>query len=295
MCNNPFAHTKPIMKKSLSTYLMLAAATTLTPLQATVLWYADPNNTLTQDFYRFDTTGYTAGQGGGDCTDDPANMPTAFTFVDPALNRKIWTIHKPLNRKRAEFARTAGTIQNYVPASGDDIYIGYRWKLNSAPALATGLAVFQWKSDGANLQNYPLIGSYNGTKLSFAMVGPGYNGGVGTGSIASYTTQIWSGNVALNTWVSLVIHIKVSPNPAVGKVEFWFNGVKQTLTNTNPGGGGVTLSADSKTAFGKTWDTNGNYMKWGAYNAGACQYITQTFYEKMRVATTFAEANPASY
>ena len=278
------------MKKQTCLYLTLAVSMAITVTQASVLWYGDPNNSVSQDFGFFDTTPGPA----GNCLANPPPA-TATTVQDPTYNRLVWTIHKPVGIERAEFARTDGTKQNYVPKSGDDIYIGYHWKINTSPALNAGIIVFQWKSTGNNLQDYPFKLMYDGQQLSMTCTGPLYNGGNGTGSVQTYTTTVWNQSLALNTWAALIFHVKVSSDPNVGFLEIYFNGVKQTLSNSNPAKSGVKLGNNNTTAYCKTLDISGNICKWGAYDGPVCNYITQTYYDEMHIATTLSEAQPGNY
>jgi len=270
---------------------------------ASVLWYGDPSYTVQQDFYSFNTTAGPAGT----CPNYNPNDPAACGVIENTIyNRMVWTVHKPAGIERAELSQTDGTKEKYVPTQGNNIYVGYHWMIDTSPALKTGLIVFQWKSGASdNKQDYPFKLSYDGTTLSLQCTGPLYNGGIGTGSVEKYTTTIWSQNVALGQWVSLEFHVNVSTNATGsnrGYIQVWFNGQgknlnlttdQQKLTNSNTDGlCGVTLSSDNLTAYCCTLDVGGNYMKWGAYDAGACQYITQTFYDEMRVGTTFDDANP---
>lgn len=273
-------------------YLLVAAASALMPLQAQdLLWYANPNRTepnnnpVENSFYRFD------GGEAGDCNPDLGNMPSAI--VPPGTAQ--WRVNKPKGRKRAELAQTLGegTGGRYAPKENEGIYIGYRWKMTSVPALAAGATVFQWKSASAdNIQNYPLYAMYNGSQLSFSMVGDNYRG---VGSIADHTTKIWTRAVAPDTWVNLIIYIYPSSVRSSGRVRLWFNGVPQDLINTNPAGAEVSLSGDGKAAIGRTWDVGGNYLKWGAYNGGVCNYNITAYLERMRIGKTLESVNPSNF
>ena len=88
-----------------------------------------------------------------------------------------------------------------------------------------------------------------------------------------------------NTWTTIVLGLNFSNNAKVGYVEVWVNGVKHDLLNDN---------AD-KQALHRTIDTGTMYFKWGAYNEIARPFNINVFMDEMRVAETYAGANPDNY
>ncbi|WP_445732926.1 T9SS type A sorting domain-containing protein [Mariniflexile sp.] len=278
-------------KAIISLLLVLSGYT----LQAQVLWYGDPNQPVSSVFYRFDTTGNT-NPTGSQCVDDPGSPPVVTTPTDPDYG-KFWRITKPTSRKRAEFARTNGLI----PQQGETYYLAWRWRINSTPSPTGDITVFQWKTDqgssiDTNKQNYPFNMEYDGTALTLNAFGPAEPNWNRPGSITKRKTTIWESAVAENTWVSFVIKIKVDDtydstnNRHNGYIEFWFNGVQQTLTNTSFQDYQVVLDQNNTRAYHRTNDGVQVYAKWGAYNENACYLETLTDYNEMRVASTYQEA-----
>ena len=285
------------MKKQTGLFLTVAVSMVIFSSKATIFWYGDPSLSTYQVFGTFDTHGYTNGA----CADNPNNTPICNHVLDPIFNRNVWHIHKPVERKRAEVAGTDGTVNSFVPVAGEEIYIGYHWRMSNSPSLNAGLIVFQWKSIGRNLQDYPFKVQYDGSNLSMSCTGPKYNGGVDTGSVSGFTTTIWqhplSAAAAATNWCGLVYHVKISPNPAVGFIEVYYNGQLQTLMNSNPdtASTGVILTNNNTRAMCCTWDISGNDCKWGAYDGVACNYVSDVFYDHMRITTTLNEALPGNW
>ena len=256
-----------------------------TSAQAQVLWYGDPDETLNNVFYRFDTQ---VSSNQSNCSNLSSSTPTASTVIDPDYG-KVWKVNKQTNRKRAEIART-------VPAyasEGETYYYGWRWKITSTSPIEDEVTVWQWKSatnSGAEpiQQNYPLNMEYDGTHLTLNAFGT-YDLG---GFQQSRRSVIWEKNVSPGQWVSLVVKIKLARHNAIsggGTVEFWFNGQKQNLTNGNAPGINNRLysvkfnGADRTKAYHRTMDGGTVYPKWGSYNLVSCDYNITTYYDEMRI------------
>ncbi len=163
--------------------------------------------------------------------------------------------------------------------------------------------MFQWKTDekgnkDSNKQNYPFNMEYNGSVLRLNAFGPGDPNWDTAGSVSVRKTTLWTRAVAENEWVSFVIKINVDDtfdtgnNRYNGSVEFWFNGVKQTLSNTSFNQYKVVLGNSNTTAYHKTFDGGEVYPKWGSYNENACDLEIITDFDEMRVASTFEAALP---
>ena len=254
--------------------------------QSGVLWYADPDKSVTQNFRRFDDDNPSPTSG---CSDNASNQGTATTAYDPTYG-KHWRITKPATRKRAEFARMGSSSNPVVPRQGQTLYLGWRWRVNSSPDLSNGMAVFQWKSTGSpNLQNYPFNLDYNGSELTLNAYGPKqYNGG----SINQWRTRLWSRSVRENQWVTIVIGVHVSTDPNKGYIELWVNGSKQTLSNSLVQQYRARISDDGRRAYHRTFDGSEVYPKWGSYGGGACSYRTVSDFQDMRAATNYTDARP---
>lgn len=273
-------------------------------LNAQVLWYGDPNLSVNDNFRRLDPDG-NSNPTGDRCVDDPNNPPFVTKPTDSEFG-KFWSITKPISRKRAEFARTTGDINSFVPQKAGTYYYGWRWRINATPNLADGaIAVFQWKTDeggdiNTNKQNYPFNMEYDGSVLHLNAFGPAEPNWNRPGSITQRRTTLWQQAIQEDTWVTFVIKVKVedtydgSNNRYDGYIEFWFNGVQQTLSNIDFDEYQVVLANSSTRAYHKTFDGIEVYPKWGAYNENACDFEVITDFDDMRVAMTYLEALPSN-
>lgn len=257
----------------------------ISSLSAQIIWSAEPTKgAQVSDFFKRLDTGnypqdYCVSQG------DEKGVPSSSANIaqDPELG-SIWKIHKPLNRKRAEFARFEGTVNTLSPKEGDDLYISWQWKIDTLDGakIDKEITVFQWKSASPHHQNYPLNLEYDG-ELTLNAFGANYKGKV---SQSSRRTVLWRKAVPQGEWVSFIVRIKVDKNDFGGIVQFWFNGVQQALDNKQSKLYQVKLSDDKKTAFHRTNDGKFVYPKWGAYNKKSCKYAVNTYYHDMKVGTS---------
>ena len=261
--------------------------------QDTLLWYGDPNASVADNFRRLDDDG---NRSGTFCVDDDVNNPVVVTNPVDALYGKYWRLVKPVGRKRAELARTTGAVNNYTPREGDSIFLGWRYRVSSTPDLDKGIAVFQWKSIGAeNTQNYPFNIGYNGTELTLDAYGPFFpTWNTATGSITKRRTRLWTQALEAGEWVTIVIGLKLSRSADDGFIELWYNGVKQRLANSLVREYEARISDDSTRAYHKTFDAAEVYPKWGSYNQNACDFAVTTDLADMRVGTTYPAAAPGS-
>lgn len=186
----------------------------------------------------------------------------ALSTVTDETGVLTWKFLKPLGSHRTE-VRGA---KNFQAAEGDEIYIGFTSKLLIPSNLKTE-AIFQWKSyptDGS-LQNHPLMLRTKSGKLELQHFDDNH-----------VATVPWSINLPVSTWMSFVIRMKVSRNPAVGFVEFWYNGVKQTLSN------------GTQRLMCRTLDVQDCDPKWGVY--GGDEAAVTHYVKKIRIGTTYADA-----
>jgi hypothetical protein len=248
-------------------------------MQSQVLWYGDPEKSINSVFRRFDAGNYPQDVCPGG---DGSAVSYAGTVIDSDYG-KVWRIYKPQKRKRCEFARTS-----FIPSENDTLYYGWRWKIESVPAITNGIAVFQWKTDAGgqagNTQNYPLNLVYENGTLLLNIYDPCYpewnscGGSINDGKITR-----WSKPVLQGEWVSIVIKIKLSREKDLGEVALWFNGVQQNFTNMSAKRYSINLSPDKTTAYHKTFDGLVTYPKWGAYNSASCDYEVYTYFDEMRI------------
>lgn len=260
-----------------------------------VIWSADPDRSASANsfFRRFDSGNYPQDFCYERGDEQGVTASNVTTYNDPVFG-KVWKIIKPRNRKRAEFARTEGDINYFAPKDGDDIYIGWRWKITASPNINNEVAVWQWKGErGTDFhQNYPLNMEYDGD-LSLNAFGPDWYGG---NFPSNRRAILWKKPVPENTWVSLVVHIKVSKedkDARNGFVEFWFNGVKQTLNRGTSSLYKVNLSGDAKRAYHRTDDGVTVYPKWGVYNKNSCAFAANAFIDELKIGNTLVDAMPS--
>lgn len=274
--------------KTITYILAFASLIFFTSVQAQVLWYGDPDEALNNVFYRFDTQ-ISGSQ--SNCSPLSSSVPTASTVNDSEYG-KVWKINKQSNRKRAEFART-------IPANaseGETYYYGWRWKVMSTSQINGEVTVWQWKSasDSGSQpieQNYPLNMEYDGTHLTLNAYGT-YDLG---GFQKSRSTVIWEKAINPGQWMSFVIKMKLERGNSIsggGYVEFWYNGVKQSLGNGNAPGVSNRLysvkynGSDNTRAYHRTMDGTVVYPKWGSYNQESCKHNITTYYDEMRIGRT---------
>ncbi|WP_157964637.1 heparin lyase I family protein [Algibacillus agarilyticus] len=271
--------------------LLLIVTANISPLSAQVIWSAEPDKStqVTDFFKRLDSGNYPKDY----CVskgDEKGVSPSRVNVLMDEKLGKVWNISKPKNRKRGEFARTEGQLHSYSPKEGDDIYIGWQWKIDTADGAKINkeTTVFQWKSASPHNQNYPVNMEYDGD-LTLNAWGPNY---VENKGYHKRRTVLWRKIVPQNKWVSLVIRIKVNKDDFGGIVQFWFNGVQQELDNLKSKLYQVKLSDDQKTVFHRTNDGRFVYPKWGAYNKKSCKYHINTYYHDMKIGTTLASVLP---
>lgn len=264
-------------------------------VQAQVIWHADPSSsTNPNDFFRrFDSGNYPADF----CyTSGDQNGVTASKVSTPNDSQygKVWKINKPKNRKRGEFARAEGDKDYYKPKVGDDIYIGWRWKIGTEnnTSINNEVAVWQWKAEGAHNQNYPVNLEYDGD-LTLNAFGPDWYGG---SFPSNRRAIIWRKAVPQDTWVTIVVRIKVSKSDKGAKdgfVEFWFNGVKQKLGTGTNNNYKVDLSSDKYKAYHRTYDGTGVYPKWGVYNKNSCSYNASAYFDELKIGSSLTSVLPS--
>ena len=210
--------------------ILLISSFSISTSYAQIIWSAAPNKEakVSDYFKRLDTGNYPQDYcvSRGDEEGVPSSSVTMIQ--DPDLGN-VWKMNKPLNRKRAEFARFEGSKNSLSPKEGDDLYISWQWKIDTVDdaKIDKEITVFQWKSASPHNQNYPLNLEYDGD-LTLNAWGANYKGKV---SQSSRRTILWRKAVPQGEWVSLIVRVKVNKNDFGGIVQFWFNGEQQALAN----------------------------------------------------------------
>lgn len=184
------------------------------------------------------------------------------TTVNDETNTLCWKFLKPSGSHRAE----GHGAKNYQANDGADIYIGWTSKLYMPSSLQTD-AVFQWKSypTAGSLQNHPIMLRTKNGKLELQHFDSNH--------VASVP---WSTTLSTSTWLKFVLRMKISRDPGVGFVEFWYNGVKQTFSN------------GSQRLYCRTLDSDYCDPKWGVYGGDEAQ--ATNIVKKIRIASTYSEA-----
>ena len=186
----------------------------------------------------------------------------ALSTVNDETGTLVWKYLKPSGSHRTE---TRGAV-GFQADEGDNIYIGWTSKIYMPTNLQTE-AIFQWKSypTTGSPQNHPLMLRTKNGKLELQHFD------------ANHTATVpWNTSLSVGSWLKFVLRIKVSRNPAVGYIEFWYNGVKQTLSN------------GSQRLYCQTLDTYDCDPKWGIYGGDASQ--ATHFVKKIRIADNYADA-----
>ncbi len=183
------------------------------------------------------------------------------TTVNDETGTLTWKFLKPASSHRTE----GHGAKNYEAQDGDEIYIGWTSKIYMPTTLKTE-AIFQWKSypTAGSLQNHPLMLRTKSGNLELQHFDDNH-----------VATVPWSTTLAVNTWLKFVIRMKVSRDPAVGYIEFWYNGVKQTLAN------------GSQRLYCRTLDVDYCDPKWGVYGGDSSQ--ATHFVKKIRIGTSYAD------
>ena len=212
---------------------------------ASVIWVGDPS------------------RGNGVFGNMNCDSPGSVTSVNDATHGLVFKYNKPRDSNRCENHGIKVNGARYVFDPGT-YFLGWRSKLTS---VANNNANFQWKSYGNHTQNYPILLKMIGGKMSLMYRAPN----------EACCRTIWSRTIVENQWNDYVLGIRVSSSAATGHIEFWFNGVMQTLAN------GTTRYP------GRTLDDI-NEPKWGIY--GQSEISAANFVHALKVGTTYADVAP---
>ncbi|HET9571680.1 MAG TPA: DUF4998 domain-containing protein [Bacteroidales bacterium] len=193
----------------------------------------------------------------------------AISVENDPVNGSVFKYFKGVGCHRCEHHGVNG----FQAKVGDDFYIGWRFKINIDPAVVTN-AIFQWKAYGDSmLQNYPIVLKTKDGLFQLEQYNPGVSGNV--------LTSVWSTPIVVNAWQSVVLRISVSKDVEKGFIEFWYNGVKQTLKN------GTTRF------YCRTFDAEYCDPKWGVY--GADPFEVTLWVDALRIANVYELAAPERY
>ncbi|QNK63537.1 heparin lyase I family protein [Pedobacter sp. PAMC26386] len=185
-----------------------------------------------------------------------------ITTVNDETGTLCWSFNKPVGSHRAE----GHGAKNYQAVEGSDIYIGWTSNINIPVSLKTE-AIFQWKAypTAKASANHPLMLRTSNGKLELQHFDENH-----------VATVPWSIALSSGIWQKFVIHMKVSKDDTIGFIEFWYNGVQQTLSN------------GSKKLKCRTLDSDYCDPKWGVY--GGDSSLVTHIVKKIRIASTYSDA-----
>jgi hypothetical protein len=231
-------------------WIIAAAATAALALhaetaQASLIWDGDASSPAGTDVF-----------GNMNC-DAPGSVTPAFD----ATFGTVWNYSKPTGSNRCENHGIRVGGSRFVFQENQTYYLGWRSTLTST---VNNNASFQWKSYGQHIQNYPVLLKMINGQLSLMYRAPG----------ESCCRTIWSAPISAGQWNSHVLGLHLSSVATDGWIEFWFNGVQQTLN------GGVLRYP------GRTLDDI-NEPKWGIYGASATEM--HNYVHGVKVGTTYAD------
>jgi hypothetical protein len=193
---------------------------------------------------------------------DNCPSPGSITAVNDAGRGKVWQFSKPAGDNRCEAHGIKVDGNMYKFQNNATYYISWSSRLSS---LADNNAVFQWKSYGDHIQNYPVVLKMIDGRLTLLQRQPG-----------GVTALPWDAPVTAGSWNTIVLGIHTSSELTGGWVELYFNGVRQTFSN-------------NATRWPcRTWDSR-NDPKWGVYG-GRDNAITNDV-DGLRIGTTLADVS----
>src|SRR5579859_1529817 len=186
---------------------------------------------------------------------------------DPSYGA-VWKIFFPNGDERCEVRGSNGyEIKN----DGSEIFVGWRSRYDVADG--TLRYVFQMKgypAAGMGLQsNHPVVFATEHTNLVLINY-----------AIGDTRHDVWQSTISRTDWVSIVLHMKVSSDPAVGFIELWWNGAKQQLTN----------GSDRYPA--NTFDGGQTLVKWGVYRGGQGPGDCTQYLDDPKIGSTYDDVAP---
>jgi len=190
--------------------------------------------------------------------------PSSVTIGSEAGRGSVFRFRKPASSNRCETHGINVGGGQWNPQEGGTYYLGWWSRLTST---ANNNANFQWKSYGSHIQNFPVILKIINGRMNLMYREPG----------EPCCHVVWSTPISANVWNHYVLAIHVRSSESSGWIEFWFNGVHQTLTN------------GSTRFHGRTHDDI-NHPKWGVY--GGTGIDMSNYLDDVRVGTALADVLP---
>jgi Polysaccharide lyase len=190
--------------------------------------------------------------------------PSSVTAVNDSSQGRVWRYYKPSGSNRCENHGIRVGGSRFVFRSGTTYYLGWRSRLSTT---VNNNAIFQWKSYGNHIQNYPVLLKMINGRVTLMYRAPG----------ESCCRTLWSRSISANTWYHYTLALHLSSSASSGWIEFWFNGTRQTLSN------------GSTRYFGRTLDDI-NEPKWGIY--GASGTTVSSYADGLKVGRSFNDVRP---
>jgi MYXO-CTERM domain-containing protein len=188
------------------------------------------------------------------------------TVADDPAYGKVWKFFFPDGDTRCEVRGSKG----YDIQLDTEIYVG--WRVKYDVALGTLRYVFQMKGypPPALQSNHPVVFATEQNNLVLINY-----------DLQDQRHTIWQSPIARNTWMTIVLRMKMSRDPAVGFIEFWFNGAKQKFSN-----GSERISAN-------TFDAGRTLVKWGIYRGGQGPGDCLEYLHDPRIGTSYEDVAPS--
>jgi hypothetical protein len=216
------------------------------PARADVIFDADTSPATAAK--TFDRTG------DGNC-----DTGSISAVTDPTFGR-VWRFHKPEGSERCEARGVLVRGEPFEFRNNTTYYLGWRFNLSDT---ADNNAVFQWKSNGDNIQGFPFVLKIVDSRLTMLQRQP-----------ERREFFPWSRPIKAGTWNHVALGLHTSDALTGGWIEVYFNGVPQRFTN-----GSTRWPA-------RTWD-NSNDPKWGVFGATDTEVVN--LIDALRIGTSYAD------
>jgi hypothetical protein len=195
---------------------------------------------------------------------DNCDSPGTIVASTDATHGPVWRFTKPAgdNRCEAHGIKVGGSMYHFTDNA--TYYLGWSTRLTST---VDNNAIFQWKSYGNHIQNYPVVLKVLHGRLTILNRQPG-----------GEDHYPWSGPVSAGTWNHVVLGIHTSDALQGGWIELYLNGVPQKFSN-----GSARWPC-------RTWDSS-NDPKWGVYGAEGTTVVNDV--DDLRVGTAYPDVAAA--
>lgn len=167
---------------------------------------------------------------------------------------------------RAEmYAR--GWRDDYPDGLGTERWYGISILLpTDSPSSPSWQVLTQWKNEGAG--SPPLSLNLDGERLSVTAI---------TTYDTNRTSKVWQGPLNRGKWTRFVVHVKWSPDPAVGFIEVWRDGQQ------------IVPLSHRATMFVYKEKILRNYLKVGYYRSSAIQFPQWMYAEDVRIGSSYEQ------